>query len=490
MRHEGGGQGPRRPSVLTRWVAAALAVALVGAMPSLAGAAEERSGVITRPDIVVVMLDDATTRQIAMLSTISSLAASGTTFSNMIVASPECCPSRATFLTGQYVHNHGVRSGIAPTGGYNRLDHTNALPVWLRAAGYHTIHVGKYMNGIGVSDPRQRPPGWSRYAGLIDPSTYDYWRFKVNHDGVIEQRGTAEQDYQTDVLTRMAVEDIATAPASQPLFLHFAPLAPHAGTVDGTGNRYPVPAPRHRRTSNAQPPSGPSVNEADVSDKPAHIRARPPLTATNLANMGSWYRQSIEALLSVDEGLAQIRSALQAANRLHRTVFLVTSDNGYLHGEHRITLAKLWPYEPSIKVPMIMAGPGVPSGVVQSRMASGVDLAPTIVDLADAEPHVRRTPDGLSLMRMLADPNLGANRSALVELGAAGTRQTYKAVRGPRWKYVAHSTGEVEMYDLVTDPHELQNRASDPSVASTRAALASRLSRLSTCRGSACTTIV
>ena len=109
-----------------------------------------------KPNIVLVMTDDQTLEAMRFLpKTRALLGDQGTTFTNSFVNFPLCCPSRATLLTGQYMHNHGVQGNNPPTGGYSRLDHTNTLPVWLRDAGYATAHVGKYLNGYGAADPQR-----------------------------------------------------------------------------------------------------------------------------------------------------------------------------------------------------------------------------------------------------------------------------------------------------------------------------------------------
>src|SRR5215210_3800877 len=106
----------------------------------------------TRPNIVVLMTDDQTVESLRVMSNVNALlAARGTTFTNSFASFPLCCPSRTTFVTGQYGHNHTVMGNAAPAGGYDKLapTHANTLPAWLRQAGYHTVHVGKYLNGYG-----------------------------------------------------------------------------------------------------------------------------------------------------------------------------------------------------------------------------------------------------------------------------------------------------------------------------------------------------
>src|SRR6185295_13280479 len=181
-----------------------------------------------RPNVLVIMTDDQTVEEMRVLpKTRALLAAKGTTFANSFVSYSLCCPSRSTFLTGQYPHNHGVVANSGPNGGYQRLDSSNTLPVWLRQAGYYTAHLGKYLNNYGVDSP-EPPPGWSRWFGLIDPSTYRLYDYTVSDDGVPESRGHAAGDYQTDVLAAEAERVLRSrAGESQPFFVSVAPIAPH-----------------------------------------------------------------------------------------------------------------------------------------------------------------------------------------------------------------------------------------------------------------------
>ncbi len=440
----------------------------------------------SRPNIVVVMMDDMTLQQLAYLPKVNALLkAQGTSFTNFYVNTPECCPSRATFLSGQYQHNHQVLSGIPPTGGYARFDTTNSLPVWLHDSGYYTAHVGKFLNGIKATD---RPAGWSDYYGLFEPTNYNYFNYDINHNGTLEHHGTAAADYQTDVLGQHAVDVInSQAGTAQPFFLYFAPLAPHAGTRDGTGAKYPVPPPRYDGTmKNVAQPKTPDYNEADVSDKPAYIQSLASMTTLTQFSYARWWQQSIEAERAADDWVAHIVDALAATNQLATTDIIFTSDNGFFHGEHRL-FQKLAPYEADLHMPLIVRGPGFAAGAQVTQRTINADLAPTIVALAGAQSFVRRVADGWSLLPMRTSPTYGANRPLLFELGSAMGRETYAAVRGDQWKFIKYSTGEEELYNLKTDPFELTNRAHDPTVAAVRGAWAARLNQLRTCAGATCT---
>src|SRR5918993_933902 len=106
-----------------------------------------------RPNVVFVMTDDQTASSISYQPNVGRLMRGGTTFEQAVATFPLCCPARATYLSGQYSHNHGVIHNAGPFGAYTRFDHSNSLPLWLQAAGYRTMHVGRYLNGYGVQNP-------------------------------------------------------------------------------------------------------------------------------------------------------------------------------------------------------------------------------------------------------------------------------------------------------------------------------------------------
>ena len=252
-------------------------------------------------------------------------------------------PARATYLTGQYSHNNGVLSNAPPDGGFGRLDHTSTLPVWLQAAGYHTTHIGKYLNGYESAGSRSIvPPGYSDWQGLAI-GTYRMYDYSINDNGTLVPYGTAPADYQTDVLADRAVAAIRErARSPQPFYLKFSPLAPHgSGAVAGHDGRGPDPAPRHRGAFAGQPLDvGPAYDEADVRDKPASIRRLPRIGAEARAGIDIRNRRRLASLLAVDEAITRMIAELRAAGELDRTIIVFTSDNGWQEGEHRVVRAR------------------------------------------------------------------------------------------------------------------------------------------------------
>ena len=122
----------------------AFAVAALTAVLWLGGEERASSATPARPNVVLVETDDQTLESVRVMANVRRLlAADGATFENHFVSYSLCCPSRATMLTGQYAHNHGVLGDQPPEGGYYKLDGTNTLPDWLQRAGYYTAHIGK-----------------------------------------------------------------------------------------------------------------------------------------------------------------------------------------------------------------------------------------------------------------------------------------------------------------------------------------------------------
>lgn len=206
----------------TRWPLSLALLALAGGVP------DSDPGAL-RPNVVVIMTDDQTVADMqALPKTLELIGRPGTTFQNSFVSWALCCPSRATYLTGQLPHNHGVMGNAPPAGGYTRLNHANTLPVWLSAAGYRTAHLGKYLNGYGERNPREVPPGWAHWFGLVDPTTYRMYNYTINDDTLLRSFGEDPEDYQTDVLAAEAERVLrAWAGDEAPFFLSIAPLAPH-----------------------------------------------------------------------------------------------------------------------------------------------------------------------------------------------------------------------------------------------------------------------
>jgi N-acetylglucosamine-6-sulfatase len=446
-----------------------------------------------RPNIVFIMTDDQTAASTAVQRNVSLIQGQGTTFTQTIASYPLCCPSRATYLSGQYSHNHGVIHNAGPFGGYTRFDNSNSLPLWLQQAGYRTMHVGRYLNGYGVQNPNiaEVPPGWSDWVSAVGEQVFNYERWQTNEYGQIFERPGSDHpgEHQTDFFGRRAAELIdQAAPSSQPFFLSLTFPAPHSGFPiepgDPTLLPTPVPAPRHRDYFATRAlPRPPSFDEADMARKPQVLADRPRLSPEWVAAIQENYQQELESLLSVDDAVGSVLNALERSGELDDTLLIYTSDNGFFHGEHRVASEKVLPYEEAARIPLIVRGPGVPRGQRLGSLVSNIDWAPTIVDAADARPL--RLMDGSSLFGVMEDPGREPGREIVLEngVGANGVPM-FRALRNQRYVWIEHkTTGEYELYDLRRDPYQLRNLEDLDSYATIRAAMAKRLRRLQACRG-------
>jgi arylsulfatase A-like enzyme len=444
-----------------------------------------------RPNVIVVMTDDQNESMLGLETTVRLLGGRGTTFDNSYVSFPLCCPSRATFLTGQYSHNHGVFSTELPNG-YNGLDHANTLPVWLRSSGYRTALVGKYLNGYGiedgilepVSDAKEIPPGWSEWYGLTGGLDQRRYKYKLNENGRVRYYKRGPKNYVTDVLASKAIAFVKRrAPRPKPFFLWFTPTAPHgeAGRPIGA-TRDPEPALRHLgRYESVTAPRTPNFDEADVSDKPEQVAENPRLSSEDKADIDLRYRGRLESLLAVDEAVKRIVGRLRKAGDKGKTYIFFTSDNGLLLGAHRL-LFKNYLYEEALRVPLIVRGPAFPAGVVRHQPVSNVDLAPTIAELAGVIPGL--AVDGRSLVPVAANAGYGAARRLLFE---SNVHNNSAGILSGSWVYLDNGPDETpELYDLAADPFQLDSLHADPAHTSIRSQLATQLSQIRTCAGLAC----
>ena len=477
-------------SAMRTAVAAAIA-SITLAAPAAASPDEQRdpNRAQKRPNVIVIETDDQSNSLRGMNNVARLLASKGTTFANSYAAYPLCCPSRATFLTGQYSHNNRVISTDLIQG-YGALDETRTLPVWLGRSGYRTAMVGRYLNGYGtddgvveeVRDTRQIPPGWSEWYALTAGTDQRRYNYRLNENGKVRRYGKRPSDYVTDVLAGHAVDFIERrAPRPKPFFLWFTPSAPHGEQSRGPGaSRDPTPAPRHLgRFADATLPRTPAFNEEDVSDKPARLRATPPLSPGTVADLDLRYRSQLESLLAVDDAVKRMVGRIRRAGDKRMTYFVFTSDNGLQMGSHRL-LFKSFLYEESTRVPLVIRGPRFPRGVVREQLVSNVDLAPTISALARVRPTLPM--DGRSLLGPARDPSVLSGRELLLE----SNKTNSVAVRSGDWVYIEHAGGDRELYDLAADPFQLESLHASPPHAAIRDRLAARLAQVRDCLGPSC----
>jgi arylsulfatase A-like enzyme len=477
------------------------------------------------------MTDDQTNSDLRVMpKTRHLLADQGTSFTRFYTSYPLCCPSRTTFLTGQYAHNTGVQGNFPDTdgGGYLKLrDPGSTLPVWLRSAGYETSVVGKWPE----FPPPGVPPGWSHWWATTQSTIAHYYDFSLNsRDGSTRDFGSAASDYNTSVLTRLATRLVdRSAQRDKRFFMWVTYTAPHFGfgRDDAASRRCgsvpegqpagqtAVPAPDDAGAFAHTPlPRTRSFDEGDVSDKPPFLR-RKPLEPADVREMQTDYQCRLASLLAVDRSVAKLVVELHRTGQLDHTLIVFTSDNGFMLGQHREDQGKNLPYEEAIRVPLILRGPGVPQRESISTPTVNVDLAPTILAAAETrQPAKERRPaDGESLLP-LTQGDEDPDRAVLIEgrddaspRGHSGSFESlsYEGVRTARYLYVEWhravkassqaaadtpiGAGPVvgkELYDTQLDPYELENRVESGAYQAARQKLAAVLNRLQDCSGQRC----
>lgn len=445
----------------------------------------------TRPNVVVVVLDDLDAASITFMpATMALLADQGMRFSRFFATTPLCSPSRASLLRGQYAHNTGILHNPAVPEGYRLFSSSGQDTVTLATlfddAGYDTALIGKYLNGFTpLENPAYIPPGWDTWVCPIGHAAYAGFNYDLNVNGTVQHHGQAEDDYLTDVVADAAQTFLAqTRTSNDPFLLYLAPIAPHAPAV---------PAPRHaNQFAEAQAPRLPSFNEEDIRDKSAWLRTSPLLKPSRIAKLDRQYALRLASLQAVDELIAGVVHEVEAQGKLASTVFVVLSDNGYFLGEHRQPNGKAAPYDAASHVPLIMRGPGIPPGSSSDRITLTIDILPTLLDLARIVPPAFI--DGRSLVPLWQDPGGSWRQAGLLE-GFGPERKgdepvdaaapPFHALRSEDVLFVAYDTDETERYDLRADPFLLNNRLRDTSPA-VQDALRERTEALAACAATTC----
>ncbi|MBS1823784.1 MAG: sulfatase-like hydrolase/transferase [Acidobacteria bacterium] len=426
-----------------------------------AAAAPLAMGQTTRPNFVFVLVDDlrfdelgCTGHPFAQTPHVDRLAREGANFRNAFAVTPLCSPSRATFLTGLYPRAHGIVDNT------NRSAASHKLTTWprlLQDAGYDTAFLGKWHMGNDDS-PRPGFTHWVSFPGQGECN-----------DPVINLNGKSARTkgYITDILTGHAVRFLEQK-REKPFCLYLAHKAIHpnvqqrddgsvaGGSLDAAEDF--IPAERHRslytgarlprRENYAKPP----VNKPALQRK---LEGVAPLSAATVTNDATILNR-MRMMKAIDDGVGEMRQALERTGQLDNTVFLFTSDHGYFYGEHCLGAERRLAYEETIRIPLIIRYPAVfAAGLEPKEFALSVDIAPTALDLAGVTgPKFH----GVSLRRQ-------PKRDAfLIEYYSDSVFQRidhmgYDAVRTKYWKYIHYRElrGADEIYDMVGDPYELLN---------------------------------
>ncbi|XP_029049043.2 N-acetylglucosamine-6-sulfatase-like [Osmia bicornis bicornis] len=363
----------------------------------------------TAENIVLVVTDDLDIfldGMTPMTNTLNLIGKQGATFTNCFVATPVCCPNRASILTGKYQHNHLVLNNSI-SGGCNsiqwqKLQEPNTFGAHLkREMLYTTFYAGKYLNQYGhhaVGGTAHVPEGWDWWAGLVGNSRYYNYSLSIN--GTEKKFGDKPNEYLTDVINDLAMEFLKTRNVdNQPFLMVLTPPAPHAPFT---------PAVRHiDKYKDVKAKRTPNFNTLTQTEKHWLVQQGPsPLPDKLLPKLDDIYRRRWETLLAVDELITNIYQTLKSQNLLNNTYMIFTSDNGYHIGQFSMPIDKRQPYETDIRVPLLIQGPGITPSKI-SAPVSTVDLFATILEIAG----IQLPSDGASLLKK----TLPEDRTLLVE---------------------------------------------------------------------------
>jgi N-acetylglucosamine-6-sulfatase len=416
------------------------------------------------PNVILILADDHRYDALGFLEShsfletpsLDAMAKEGAYLRNAFVTTSLCSPSRASILTGRYMHNHRVFD--------NNDDATRPsltfFPQYLQQAGYQTAFIGKWHMGSS-DEPRPGFDHWVSFAGQGEyyPAPDGSTQLNVNGEHV-PQRG-----YITDELSDYAIDWLDERDEGRPFFLYlshkavheeFSPAARHQTRYDGVAVESPV-----------------TQSVAANRDKPMWVQnQRNSWHGVDFAyhsqlDVKEYFRRYCETLLAVDESVGRVRTWLKDNGLDRNTLVVYMGDNGFLFGEHGL-IDKRNAYEESMRVPMLASYPArIPAGTVVDGLVANIDIAPTLV--AAAGLSAPTGVDGRSFLPLLVGERPEDWRDYLLyeyywEHNFPHTPTTF-ALRGERFKLISyHGIWDTdELYDLRDDPREEHNLICDPA---------------------------
>ncbi|KAG8010450.1 N-acetylglucosamine-6-sulfatase [Nibea albiflora] len=520
--------GPRSGAAVSRHSGHPAAATLLTLLSALLTCCVRCADPSKPSNIILILADDQDVLlggMTPMKKTKTMIGEAGATFVNAFTVTPLCCPSRSSILTGQYPHNHEVRnnslSGNCSSLLWQKGPESEAFPTYLLKQKYQTFFAGKYLNQVGNSQ---------------------YYNYTLSVNGKEEKHGDSyEKDYLTDLIANRSLNFLDNRSPQHPFFMMLAPPAPHSPWTA---------APQYQKEFNDV--KAPRDGSFDKPGKDKHWLLRQPanpMPSSSVAFLDNAYRKRWQTLLSVDDMVELLVNKLTSIKEVDNTYIIYTSDNGYhtgvtprcsddfiysvhisaaltcrLHrsGQFSLPIDKRQLYEFDIRIPLMVRGPGIKPNQTLKAPVLNIDLAPTILDISGVNLSTVNV-DGQSFLAQMA-PSLrnGTERPFfLVEYTGEGHpttdpacpklgpglsqcfpdcvcedafNNTYACVRtldkehNMQYCEFADSESFVEVYNLTSDPHQLENivKKVDPAVLQ---AMNQRLIKLQSCEGDSCRNI-
>jgi N-acetylglucosamine-6-sulfatase len=392
-----------------------------------------------QPNIIFILTDDHRWDMLGCMGhpflktpAIDSLAENGTLFENAFVTTSLCSPSRASFLTGQYAHTHGVKNNLT----YWKNDNITFLEL-MKQSGYDTAFIGKWHMPGKLPDLR----GVDRFVTFTAIGGQGkYFNCPMIVDG---KEVPSRKPYITEELTDYALEYI-NQKHDNPFCMYLSHKAVHY--------EFHTPEKYNSMYRDDEPVFPPEADDW------VYLKYGRVFTGF-MERMSTLYRNYCQCVTALDDQLARVFSRLEELGIADNTVIVYAGDNGYFWGEHRL-FDKRWAYEESIRVPFIVKHPAI-AGAKNRRveqMALNIDLAPTILDMAGVP--VPGNMEGESLMPIIKDNEIEGRDAWLYEYFKDFPYRVpdIRAVRTDRYKYITYlNSKRSELYDLQKDPREMKN---------------------------------
>ncbi len=374
------------------------------------------------------------------------MAAEGAHFENAFVTTSLCSPSRASILTGQFAHQHGVidNQHQVPEG-------TVFFPEYLQDIGYETAFIGKWHMGRSSAEPRKGFDHWVSFRGQ---GRYFNPTFNVNGE-TVEREG-----YMTDLITEYALDWLESRDANKPFFLYLSHKAVHHGFR---------PAPRHEGRYAGMEIDYPETmadTEENYAGKPEWLEEqRDSMHGVDWLFHGNMqfdelYRRYSETLLALDEGVGAVLDHLDTSGLADNTLTMYMGDNGFYLGEHGV-IDKRSAYEESIRVPLLAWAPGlIEPGTKVTELVANLDIGPSTLHAAGLEAPGYMV--GRSFIPLLEGDEIPWREHIFYEYfweEAFPQQPTMFSVRSDRYKYIWYYGiwSANELYDLGADPQEQNN---------------------------------
>ncbi len=421
-------------------------------------------------NVVVVFTDDQRFDTLQYMPNVNTrLKPKGVTFENAYVPTPLCCPARASTYSGGFLaQNTGVLDNEDPNGGRDRFDDRVNLGTRLQEAGYKTMFIGKWLNDYPLAVPYV-PPGWDTFAGRAvwatgaDWSQFEYLVGSTGPSSGTGKRMDASGQHHVYFERDRIVQFLLDNPDDEPFFVFWATTPPHPPATPADGDEVAFTDFTFR---------GRGYGETDLSDKSPWLQR---FNGEFEFTGDEGVRLQLQSMLSVDDSIGWILDTLAARDKLDDTVLIITSDNGYMWGEHGLW-GKNFAYEESIRVPLLVVMPGIEPRTDEHLVSAVLDLGPTLYDVAG----VSGASDGRSLLPLLRDAGVEWRDELFFEKYGTVTwaNGSWAGLRQNKWKYIQYWPGDEELYDLNADPYELENQAGNSAHAQVRTSMAARVEEL------------